>query len=309
MTVDIVAWRRVLTSAELIGVAEEIGSRDTEADLAAALITADAAIETLLGIGAVDLAGEDVREKADFRELLDAADKELRLSSTAKRDLRQVHMARIDVTHRGGIPSEETTRRAIRAAGQLLDAIETALGASGGSASSLPAAVAAAIEAPEISEQLLLADRALSAGETEQAADATLRAFEYAQDRAAPPLPTRDWTHTPAGIGLAFKDYDQRRHVEELDDIVRRTEPWLLASAFGLRPRDVERIRVTLGRLIVYDTVPARTDEVMRSTVPDGDSVRWALNTVARVIFRLHELRALHEGPMPAREPAPPRTR
>lgn len=39
MTVDVVAWRRVLTSAEFIAVAEQVGGQDTEVDLAAALIT------------------------------------------------------------------------------------------------------------------------------------------------------------------------------------------------------------------------------------------------------------------------------
>jgi hypothetical protein len=307
MTVDVVTWRRILTAAELIDVAD-IGSRDSEADLAAALITADAAIETLLGIGAVDLAGADVGERADFRTLLDAAYAKLGLSSAVKRDLRQVHLARIDVTHRGGIPSKETTLRAIRSARDLLQTTQKALGGVAGSAASLPGAVAAAIEAPEIGEQLLLADAALSAGDTGAAADATLRAFEYAQDRCSPPLPRRDRTRG-SHIEFDFTDRGQRRQVEELQATVHRAEPWIMASAFGLRPRDVERLHSILGQLIIYDTYPDRSDEVMRGAEPDPESVGWALQTVARVVFRLHELRAFFVGQVPKRLAAPPRRR
>ena len=288
--------RRWLTALGLVATAEDVVRRGDDAASSTALIVADSAAETLLGVIGVwtdeSLPPEpkyhQVMERA--RHAMEAAG--LRLPLALQQDLRSVHALRNAVVHHGAVAPESEASLACQAARQLLDLMPAlsenfvAVPAGGGVAT----AIAALLDAPDLTALLVAGEAALRRGAATEAADATTRAHTALLFRLDPPLgapPSELWFTDKRGLGKAG-DY-----LDGIGKSLAQIQGWVVASAVGMHPAAYRRLHAIMGTHIRY---MGGNDRIARHSEPTLDDARWALTRLAEMAFRLWQQGALLEG-------------
>lgn len=298
MTTDVPSsvLRRWLTALGLIATAEDVVRRGDDAASSTALIAADSAAETLLGVMGgwtvdslpLEPKYHQVMDRA--RHALEAAG--LRLPPALQQDLRSVHALRNAVVHHGALAPASEALLACRAARQLLDLMPAvsahfvAMPAGGG----VVTAIASLLDAPDLTAHLAAGEAALATGDATGAADAVARAHTELLFRLEPPLgsPPRDMFYTDKRALGKAGDY-----MDGLGKSLAQIQGWVLASAVGMHPAAYRRLQITMGGHIQY---VGGNDRIARSVVPSLDDARWALTQVAEMAFRLLEQGSLQQG-------------
>jgi hypothetical protein len=304
-TSDRVALRRWLMCVGILDSASGLASRGSAAE---ALVVADAAAETALWLLA-DWGSAKLGDKTPFGALIEAA---IQSGTAAGAELRRplasqlnaAHGLRNAVVHRGSVAPPDEARAAVEATRELLELLPAvashfrAVPSGGGLAS----AVAELIDAPDVQEQLRLADQALRAEDAGAAADAAGRALGRAMARSTPGLGVDDHGHADLGLmqlrslsGATGHDREVLRALERVDARVSDLEKWVLSLAVGGRPVDHTRLGRIVGRRIVYATRPPK-DEMHREAMPHLEDAAWAVRLVAEIVYRMKEVGSMIEG-------------
>ena len=288
--------RRWLTAIGLLGTAEELLGHQDDAASSTALIAADSATETLLGIIGSWADGSLPREPK-YDQIIERASRALRaagkdLPPALQQDLRSVHLLRNAVVHHGALGPASEASLACRVARELLDLVSAVSAqlptfpAGGG----ILHAIAAVLDAPDLTEQLLAGVAALTEGKATEAADAAARAHTMLLFRMDPPV-----GEPPREVGPGDKRTLGRvgDYIDGLGKSLTQVQGWVLASAVGLHPTSYRRLQRTMGRHIRYI---GGNDRILRDAQPSLSDARWALTQVAEMAFRLREQGALIEG-------------
>ena len=288
--------RRWLTALGLVATAEQVVRRGDDAASSTALIAADSAAETLLGVigGWTD---ESLPPEPKYHQVMERARRALeaaglRLPPALQQDLRSVHALRNAVIHHGTSAPASEALLACQATRQLLDLMPAvsahfvALPPGGG----VVTAIAALLNAPDLTAQLNAGEAALANHNATEAADAVTRAHTALLSRLEPPLgnpPEELWFTDKRALGKAG-DY-----IDALSKSLAQIQGWVVASAVGMHPAAYRRLQDTMGTHIRYF---GGNDRVARRMEPSLDDARWALTQVAEMAFRLREQGALLEG-------------
>ncbi len=280
----------------LLATAEELVRRGDDAASSMALIAADSAAETVLGVIGGWTEGSlppepkyhQVMERA--RHALEAAGVPLPLA--LQQGLRSAHALRNSVVHHGALAPASEALLACRAARQLLDLMPAmsahfvGLPAGGG----VVKAIAALIDAPDLTIQLEAGEDGLAMGDASGAADAVARAHTALLFRLEPPIggPPRELSYRDKRSLEAVGEY-----IDGLGKSLAQVQGWVLASAVGMRPVAYRRLQNTMGIHIRY---LGGNDQVSRDVEPSIEDARWALTQVAEMAFRLWEQGALQQG-------------
>lgn len=298
MTTDVSSsvLRRWLTALGLIATAEELVRRGDDTASSTALIAADSAVETLLGVmgGWTD---ESLPLEPKYHQVMERARRALevaglRLPPALQQDLRSVHALRNSVVHHGALAPASEALLACRAARHLLElmplmsAYFVAMPTGGG----VVTAIASLLDAPDLTAQLTAGEAALAGGDATGAADAVARAHTALLRRLEPPLgsPPRDMGFTDKRALGKAGDY-----IESLRKSLAQIQGWVLASAVGMRPAAYRRLQITMGTHIQY---VGGNDRIARGVDPSLDDARWALTQVAEMAFRLLEQGSIQQG-------------
>lgn len=227
------------------------------------------------------------------------------LSQALVSQLNASHGLRNQVIHRGVVAPREEAQDAVDASRDLLDVLPgvSAQFRALGKGMGLAGAVAELIDAEEVEEALREAEGAIAAQDPGLAADGAGRALGRALARCSPGLGIDEATETD----IMFASLDRLSNglggsgdglgiMRRLDERVRDVERWLLATMIGMRPVDYVRLRKVLGRWTFLGG-PGLVDELERSIQPSPDDAAWSVRQVAQIVYRLHEVGALIEGP------------
>jgi hypothetical protein len=289
--------RRWLTALGLVATAEEVLRRGDEAASSTAMIAAVASSETLLGIigtwstKALEREPKHHQLVERARDALEARD--LRLPAGLEQDLRSTNLLRNAVVHHGAAAPATQALLACRSARRLLDLLPAVSSAFGAVpvGTGIVAAIAGLLDAPDVAEQLLLGEQAVSSGDAVAAADAAARAHGGLLYRLEPQLATR------TRHALSYVDKHALGKVgdviDELSTNLSQTQGWVLASAMGMHPTSYSRLRQIIGDQTIFI---GGSDLIRRSVDPAIEDARWALVQVAEMAFRLQELGSLIPG-------------
>ena len=293
---DAALLRRWLTALGLLHAAEELAGRGDDAGSSTALIAADSACETLLGILG-SWSPKPLPREPKFEELVTrAAD----AASTAGHpipvallsDLRSSHARRNMVVHHGGTATGADAALAAdcaRKLTELLPKVGTGFGELPPGAG-VVSGIASLISAPDLAAHLHAGEAALVAGDAAGVADEAARAFTAILGRLEPSMQT-DRRHDHS---FALREFgNARRAVEELYKSIDAIEGWVLALALGMTPASYRRLRRVIGMHIRY---LGGNDSIHRGTEPNLAEARWALVIVAETAFRMWQLGGLIEG-------------
>ena len=291
--------RRWLTAIALLGPAEELAARNDDVSGAAALVAADAACETLLGILASLSLAHESKDGDKFRALIRRASEAMDGSGLSMppgllADLWLDALQRNAVVHDGATSPPQQAALACANARQLLDLLPAvsahfkALPSSAGIAH----AVAALVNAPELASLLVESEDRLHEGDAGGAADAIAEARTHVLYRLDPPLTGR---HRRFTSGLRV-DQQQREVIEAIEGLREgqsRIQGWVIALALGVHPTTYRRLVDTVG-----ENLPTMGSmrNVLRARPPALDDARWAVSEMAGMVFRLWLAGALMEG-------------
>lgn len=279
----------------LIDAADSFAAGRTGTWAGLAVVAADAAMETALGLvatgGPRPPDGQD--RYADLLGQAEAAftEADTPLSARLRERMLRTHRTRNSALHVGVEPSERSVQTALGAARELLEIAAATSPLLGQISRVGPVqAVAELVEVPSIMEALLGASEALGRGDLVGAADSAAIAFNATLERLAPPL--RAHASAPRGqlqlvssygppgtIGI----YEVTRPNERRADLA---EAWLLALAIGLRPIEVEDLHRVLGDVIRFlngQTEARRASEIMLTAA----LVESSLLRVTAIVLRL----------------------
>jgi hypothetical protein len=300
---------RWLTGLSLVQSAEFLVQREADVTAAVALITADAASESLLGL--IASWSKLTRERGKHDNLIDRAEDALskvgvEIDPGLLSDLRSTHAVRTNVVHDGATAGRTEALRSVRVGRALADLVPAisrrfaAIPVGGGLASG----VALVIDNVDLAAPLRAADAAVARGAPKEALDAAARALGRAWYFTKPPLEGDRRRHDQGRATASLSDRDARAVIEDIGDIRERVNellPWILAPAVGLQPAEYDRLVGLLGYHVVYSTYPTAADEVMqRVEEPSLADARWAVERVAQIVFRLWETGALTPRATPA---------
>jgi hypothetical protein len=291
--------RRWLTALGLVATAEEVARRGDDAGNATALIAADSASETVLGIiGSWPPPFVPMPPEPKYHQVLDRAHAAMSsvggLSPALRTNLRSTHGLRNSVVHHGAVAPAREARLACESARHLLGllpSVSTAYVALAPGAG-IVAGIAALLDAPDLTEQLTLGEQAVGASDATAAADAAARAHAFLLDRLDPPL-SGGFVVRPLG---PFEKQEWGRVGEVLDDVdvsLSRIKGWVAASAVGVHPTAYRRFQWITGDHVQYMDGSV---QVHRPEEPSLADARWAVTQVAEMAFRLREAGALLEG-------------
>ena len=294
--VDELIVRRWLTALGLLSNAEEMAARRTSTTSALALIAADTACEAVLAVIA-SWGSPPEKERASFWEYLSTASVVAeahggRLERSLVSTLRSVHQVRDTVVHHGAVPADIDVDRALRAGRRLLGSMSalspifTAMPAGTG----VGHGVASLIDAPEVADQLRLAERQLSSGSISEALDAAARALDGAITRCRPSL-----REGPRFLTQSERnDRDLQAAFDHTRSRLAILERWVFSMALGLLPAEYERLLSIIGERIRY---VSGNDRIHRQqATPTAEDAHWAVGLVAQIVFHLWESRTLVEG-------------
>lgn len=280
-------------------------------EAAGSLVAADAASETVLGILA-DFSGVAPAPKESHEGLIKLAQQIATkagapIPAEVLRGVRVAHGDRNRVVHHGQEPGPRMVEEALRGADGLLEVLAIVLPA----LSVVPpgvgitAAVASLIDAPDLVEQLLTAERMIATNDVREALKSCSIGHQLLLIRAIPPVKSEsdhDSGHFWSGREPFLQDIERR--VASHDARLPPLESWVVPMALGTSPADYERFRGTVGwsyrvgRGWRHGLRGDPRDPKAERTVPLptlGDA-RWALGELTRMILRLWEMRALVEG-------------
>jgi hypothetical protein len=289
---DRVAVRRWLSAIGLLDTAEGLAARGSDAE---SLIVSQAAAETALGLIA-GLGPKQVALGVRWDPLVDAATTALNAIGMSfppglLSQLNTCQALRNGVVHRGSVAPPNEARASLVVTRRLLDLLP-AIGSGFGAlppGAGLAGAVAALINAPEVQDQLRVAEEAVGGERPADAADAAARALGRALARTAPRLigPRISPRDVATGMPVLRDALDQSRaRLSEL-------EQWVVAAVLGIRPRDFARLRGIVGDRI---SLAGGADTVHRTANPSLADAAWAVRQVAEIVYRLQETGALIEG-------------
>lgn len=285
------ALRRWLVALELVLAAESV-ARQSHVSPNVALILADTASETLLGV--ICSVGSPPRSDS-WRDLMNAASATVRGLRTKwppelTTNLQASHQSRNGAVHQGVEHMATTAVTAIAAARALLDLLPTVASNIPGipPGATIVSAVASLVApAPEVSSRLQAAADALARGESDTAAEEAAIALSQALAQTWPPVDGRGDRFPDARL-----DKTIGKALEPLQTQVDWLAAWVVPTALGMDPIQYARLRQVLGRVVrtfggwhVYPE-GARTQ----------DDVRWAVERVADSIFRLWVTGVLYPG-------------
>jgi hypothetical protein len=293
--------RRWLTALGLLVTAEELLERGDDAASSTALIAADSACETLLGVIG-SWSTKPLPREPKYEELIDRAADALskarrRLAVALTADLRTSHATRNTVMHHGAtatVAQAQLASRCARRLADLLPAVSSHFGALP-AGSGFVSAIAAMVNAPDVSTQLLAGEEAVRKRDASATADAAARALAAMIRRLDPPISIDDYGYRR----MASWDTKntERAVVERLEGLgktMAEVQGWVAASALGLHPVEVRRLREVIGRHTWY--LGSSEADVRRVSEPTLDQARAALFQVAELVFRNWELGGLIEG-------------
>lgn len=299
---------RWLTIEHLLTSAREVHGRGGGAWPSLAVISADAATETMLFLVAMS-SENPPPDRAKFEDVYSSAVQVLRdkhgtdVSPSLRARIVGSHRARNAAIHEGNGPSPTTVRSSIKAATDLRDLIVSVLPTllPFGGAGPIEA-IAKTVDLPSISDPLAEAERLLNAGDVKEAADSAAVALDRTLRQAKPPMRS-PYTRRPFGqsvkglfnksrafgTGYPSPFAEAERYLDdvltELDDRVDHHEVWILATGLGLRPTELSDLQRLLGR--------ASFDGYEMPTVHRGadvnltrEAVETALLATADVIYR-----------------------
>lgn len=294
---DAALLRRWLTALGLLASAEELTRRGDEAACSTALVAADSACEAVLGILGT-WSALALKPEPKYHELLERAIDATNQAGTAMTvgllsDLRTTRATRNTVMHHGATATPAQAALACQSARRLLDALPAVSASFGAlqSGSGIVTAIASLFTAPEVTEQLVLGERALSAGDAVGAADAAVRAHTALLFRLDPPIGSRDPVRLSPFDGKELGR--TRKYIEELGETVAELQGWVSAAAMGLGPVTYRRLRKTLG---YHAQFIGGNDAIRREQEPTLEEARQALITVAEMSFRVWQQGGLLEG-------------
>jgi hypothetical protein len=297
---EVPAARRWIVALELLLAAESAIQRGGVADATIAVVLADAAAETTLGLAAA-LKGKRPKKPNNHDSLIQAAEDAVaeidgvEWPSHLSADLSAVHKARNIAVHDGGEQPVATAQLAVSAARRALDLLSSASAAF----PSLPAgtgiagAVASIIGPVRfVADHLRLAEAALHADDAEAArragAIALAATLELVEPRLGPgrrsPRAKVQRLRSEARSGVL---HESERYVDAAFD---RVFAWVVPMALGLRPADYDRMRGTLGPAWSYGRGDWMVPE--HDAMPDAD-LRWAIEMLATVVFRMWSIGGL----------------
>jgi hypothetical protein len=294
---DAALLRRWLTALGLLASAEELVRRGDDAACSTSLIAADSACEAVLGVLGT-WSALSLKPEPKYHELLeraiDAAKKAASpLNVGLLADLRTTHATRNTVMHHGATATATQAALACQCARRLLDVlpvVSTTFGVLQPGAG-IVSAIASLINAPALTAQLALGERALAAGQALETADAASRAHTALLSRLDPPIGRRHPGRLSPSDGKELGR--TRRYIEDLGETVAELQGWMSAAAMGLEPVTYRRLRRTLGLHVRY---LGGNDSIRRAQEPTLAESRLALVTVAEMAFRLWQLGGLLEG-------------
>ncbi len=289
---------RWLTGLSLVQSAEFLVQREADVAAAVALISADAASESLLGlIGS--WSGLPHKDRPSRGDLIERATDALAKAGHALDpgllvDLRSTHTLRNGVVHHGATATRTEAVRAVRVSRAILDLVPivsarfSRIPLGGG----LGSGVASVIATNDVATQLRAADAALAAGDAAAAMDAAGRALGRLWYFTKPSLEGERSKSERGRARAAYDDPGGRRVIEDIAAVRRRIDgllPWIIGPAVGLQPAEYARLTGVVGWYTLYDTTPLRVDEIHRSGKPTAGEAQWATERVAQVVFRLWE--------------------
>jgi hypothetical protein len=161
--------------------------------------------------------------------------------------------------------------------------------------SGIVGAIAKMVDAPDVTEQLILGEDAVGNGNASATADAAARALAAMVGRLDPPISMDEYLYR------RMPSWDQKgtnpaviKRLEDLGSRMAEIQGWVAAAALGLHPVEYRRLRQVIGRHTWY--LGSTEAEVRRESEPTFDEARTALTQVAELVFRTWELGSLIEG-------------
>jgi len=285
--------RRWLVALEVLLAAEGALRRGGTTAPTVAVILGDTAAETLLGVLSVLGGGEGSGKR---QALQNEATKAVRDAGGTwpaglGADLNAAHGARNGAVHQGVEQTTSAAATAISAARRLLDLLPVVSAAIPGAdtGTTLIGAVAALVGAArEVSEQIVEAERELTAHRLGGAADAGARALYLALQQSTPLL------RQPLAAPPHMADAGLRAYLQPITGQIDRIDAWLVPMALGLQPVAYARMVAVLGSVV--ETLSGQMHVQRRDEPRSVDEVRWTLEQLVQVIFRLWTTGSMYVG-------------
>jgi hypothetical protein len=289
---DAVTIRRWLTALSLASSAEDLSARLSSVTAAAALVSADTASEAIMGILA-DFSGQPSGKRDAHEDLLGrsqdmATQAGSPMTPTLVRSIRLTHSRRNAIVHQGDEAAPRDVEEGLIVVRELLAVLAasipflTQLSAGSG----VLTAVSTLVDAPELAERLASADEVR---DWRTALEHASVALAMALGRVVPPLGGTRRTHMPR--------LDRDRALDEAFDVtnrrISRLDAWLVPMALGMVPVDYQRLVESIGG--ATETLDGKWHPRVSKDATEADS-RWILDELARVVFRLWEMRSLVGG-------------
>ena len=284
--------RQLLVALGLLSDAESSLARRSGPSNASCLITADTAIEAMLGW----LAGfQDSETDIDrsWGKLYAAAEAGSRvfgagINVALGAEIRAVHKIRDSAVHHQLEVTSREAERAVRAGRSLL---RITWSKSGDHApSTLADAVADIIQCDDVAGCLHSASAALNSARWVEVVDMAAKALSRARRRTEPPL---GGARRPTSlIGLRIRVGNELEELARYSELIsERLEQWLVPLSLGTSPTVYWRLMDLLGQTRIFGD---GREEVHRRDQVIGDlEAQWAVEQVAQLIFRLWETGAL----------------
>ena len=306
------ALARWLQISHLLANAQEMAPRGG-AWLSVALVTADMASEAILGLLAAP-GPKPPPDRATWEDVYEGAIAALKeadsnLPHTLRTRLQRFHRQRNQALHHGSNPSRPDVQAAIETARHLLKlAAATSESLRAFEEAGPTGAVARLVGIEDIASGLSAAGEHLRAGDIVEAVDQAAFALHHALNRVTPSIrplfplrPNFNYRGRLAGDRntdrlLALIEKDLQDAFKFVDERASRQEAWLLATALGMQPAELDKLRGILGSpLFTLSDDPPRVhrDGSITLTPTDAD---WALSLTTDIIFRLWQGGGLRPG-------------
>ena len=285
--------------AQLLASAGEMQTRGGGAWPGLALVTADTANEAILGMIAAS-GPRPPTERDHFDQVYSLAFAVLRdsghpMPASLSNRVLQVHRLRNLAVHLGAAPPTRMVETALRTATELRGLAIDALDVLEAFRDSGPVRAVAEIVALEaVSIPLAEAERLLSSGDLEGAANQASIALDGALSRVTPAL--RSWRSSRIRTGRDWAR-DLKEAVEALTDRSNRMEAWIVAAGVGLTPGELDRLQRLVGSP-VYTLGGPQPHSINRDPKVEltAGAVEWAVLSTADVIYRLWQNDSMRLG-------------
>jgi hypothetical protein len=289
---DPIAIRQWVVSVGFVLEAEDASGRGSSVDRAMALITADTAIESVLGLLSSRVA--EPLQSDGYGAYLARAKNVAKLPDRLVREIGAVHKLRNNAVHSAAEVSAADALRGIVSARELLDTYvprvlrqTRALGRGTG----IGHAVASLIPGHPIAARLEAAQAAIAKGDPKQALEQSAFAFDLVKIYTTPELPSDRWSRrrlrsTTFGsrdpIGQALRPVKEA--IEAQDDGLTKVEHWIVPLALGMSPAAFAALSQSLP--FVVRTRPPQVQWNDEAS-PDAATARRSIEAVSLLVLRL----------------------